>query len=143
LAGIVLIARDCRRHLVWPTASRRCAPSSATATGRGSTRQAAGDARRRITISVHSRIYEFKRGAQSGVERGKEIFYYKCWFCHNDLAEGAPKLAGVYQRGTLVTGGLRPMTASRSKSAKAVPGMASYKYTLSETDINDPRHLHP
>jgi cytochrome c5 len=82
-------------------------------------------------------IYEFKRGAQSGVERGKEIYYYKCWFCHNELAEGAPKLAGVYQRGTLVTG--RPATDDGIKEQirEGSPGMASYKYTLSETDIND------
>jgi len=82
-------------------------------------------------------IYEFKRGAASGVERGKEIFYYKCWFCHNDFAEGAPKLVGVYQRGTLVTG--RPATDDGIKEQirEGSAGMASYKYTLSERDIDD------
>jgi cytochrome c5 len=82
-------------------------------------------------------IYEFKRSAVSGVERGKEIFYYKCWFCHNDFAEGAPKLTGVYQRGQLITG--RPATDQGIKEQirEGSPGMASYKYTLSETDIND------
>ena len=82
-------------------------------------------------------IFEFKRGADSGVERGKEIYYYKCWFCHNDLAEGAPKLIGVYQRGTLVTG--RPATDEGIKEQirEGSPGMASYKYTLSERDIDD------
>jgi cytochrome c5 len=82
-------------------------------------------------------IFEFKRGAASGVERGKEIYYYKCWFCHNDLAEGAPKLIGVYQRGTLITG--RPATDEGIKEQirEGSPGMASYKYTLSEKDIDD------
>jgi len=82
-------------------------------------------------------IYEFKRVAASGAERGKEIYYYKCWFCHNDFAEGAPKLTGVYQRGTLVTG--RPATDDGIKEQirEGSPGMASYKYTLSETDIED------
>jgi mono/diheme cytochrome c family protein len=82
-------------------------------------------------------IFEFKRGAASGVERGKEIYYYKCWFCHNDLAEGAPKLVGVYQRGTLITG--RPATDEGIKEQirEGSPGMASYKYTLSEKDIDD------
>ena len=32
------------------------------------------------------RIYEFKKAADSGAERGREIFYYKCWFCHNEYA---------------------------------------------------------
>jgi cytochrome c5 len=82
-------------------------------------------------------IYEFKRVATSGAERGKEIYYYKCWFCHNDFAEGAPKLTGVYQRGTLVTG--RPATDDGIKEQirEGSAGMASYKYTLSETDIDD------
>ena len=82
-------------------------------------------------------IFEFKRGASSGYERGKEIFYYKCWFCHNDFAEGAPKLTGVYQRGTLLTG--RPATDEGIKEQirEGSAGMASYKYTLSETDIED------
>ncbi len=82
-------------------------------------------------------IFEFKRVATSGAERGKEIYYYKCWFCHNDFAEGAPKLVGVYQRATLVTG--RPATDDGIKEQirEGSAGMASYKYTLSETDIED------
>jgi len=82
-------------------------------------------------------IYEFKKVAAGGAERGKEIYYYKCWFCHNDFAEGAPKLTGVYQRGTLVTG--RPATDEGIKEQirEGSAGMASYKYTLSETDIED------
>ena len=63
-------------------------------------------------------IYEFKRVATSGAERGKEIYYYKCWFCHNDFAEGAPKLTGVYQRGTLMTG--RPATDEGIKEIYAL-----------------------
>lgn len=82
-------------------------------------------------------IFEFKRVANSGAERGKEIYYYKCWFCHNDFAEGAPKLVGVYDRGTLVTG--RPATDEGIKEQirEGSAGMASYKYTLSEADIDD------
>ena len=82
-------------------------------------------------------IYEFKRVATSGAERGKEIYYYKCWFCHNDFAEGAPKLVGVYQRGSLVTG--RPATDEGIKEQirEGSAGMAAYKYTLSDADIDD------
>ena len=31
-------------------------------------------------------IYQFKKAAASGPDRGREIFYYKCWFCHNEYA---------------------------------------------------------
>src|SRR5579883_3180066 len=48
--------------------------------------------------------YEFRKAAQSGPERGREIFYYKCWFCHNEFTKNAPQLAGLYQRGTLLSG---------------------------------------
>jgi len=82
-------------------------------------------------------IFEFKRGSASGVERGREIYYYKCWFCHNDLAEGAPKLVGVYQRGTLVTGRSATDEGIKEQIREGSPGMASYKYTLSEQDIDD------
>src|SRR5439155_14786814 len=41
-------------------------------------------------------IYEFRKAAQSGPARGKEIYFYKCWMCHNELAQGgAPKLVGL------------------------------------------------
>ena len=50
-------------------------------------------------------IYEFRKAAQSGPHRGQEIYYYKCWMCHNELAQGgAPKLTGLFKRPTLVTG---------------------------------------
>src|SRR3984893_19572076 len=50
-------------------------------------------------------IYEFRKAAQSGPHRGQEIYYYKCWMCHNELAQGgAPKLGGLFKRPTLVTG---------------------------------------
>src|SRR6266446_6034293 len=41
-------------------------------------------------------IYEFRKAAKSGPDRGQEIFYYKCWFCHNEYTKGAPQLKGLY-----------------------------------------------
>ncbi len=136
LAGVALIALIVGG--IWygrrPAADAPVPPQQQAAVP---TAQAEGDAAPTDHYQRSIEIYEFKRGAASGVERGKEIFYYKCWFCHNDLAEGAPKLVGVYQRGTLVTG--RPATDEGIKEQirEGSPGMASYKYTLSETDIND------
>ena len=34
-------------------------------------------------------ILYFKRFAESGAERGKEIYFYKCWVCHNDYTRAA------------------------------------------------------
>src|SRR5436309_1478335 len=43
-------------------------------------------------------IYEFRKAARSGPARGEEIYFYKCWMCHNELAQGgAPKLVSLFQ----------------------------------------------
>ena len=82
-------------------------------------------------------IYEFKKAAQSGPDRGREIFYYKCWFCHNEFAKGAPALKGVFQRDKLLSG--RPTTEDGIKDEirNGGAGMAAYKYTLNDADLND------
>ncbi|HYM17733.1 MAG TPA: cytochrome c [Micropepsaceae bacterium] len=82
-------------------------------------------------------IFEFRKAADAGVDRGREIFYYKCWFCHNEFAEGAPKLTGVYSRGKLLSG--RPATDDGIKDEirNGGAGMAAYKYTLSDSDLDD------
>src|SRR5207302_3633488 len=50
-------------------------------------------------------IYEFRKAAHSGPARGEEIYFYKCWMCHNELAQGgAPKLVGLFNRATLASG---------------------------------------
>src|SRR5258708_1712767 len=82
-------------------------------------------------------IYEFKKAAQSGPDRGREIFYYKCWFCHNEFAKGAPALKGVFQRDKLLSG--RPTTEDgiQDEIRNGGAGMAAYKYTLNDADLSD------
>jgi mono/diheme cytochrome c family protein len=83
------------------------------------------------------RIYSFRKAADGGDDRGREIFYYKCWFCHNEFAEGAPALKGVFDRKKLLSG--RPTTEDGIKDEirNGGAGMAAYKYTLTEADLND------
>ncbi len=84
-------------------------------------------------------IYEFKKAAQAGPDRGREIFYYKCWFCHNEFAgpQSAPNLATVFQRKQLLSG--RPTTEDGIKDEirNGGAGMAAYRYTLNDADIDD------
>jgi mono/diheme cytochrome c family protein len=81
--------------------------------------------------------YEFKKAAQSGPERGREIFYYKCWFCHNEFTINAPHLDGLYKHESLLSG--LPVNDANVKDRirNGGAGMAAYKYTLSEADIDD------
>ena len=85
-------------------------------------------------------IYEYKKAAQSGTARGEEIFYYKCWFCHNEFAapqKGAPLLTGLFKRSTLWSG--KPVNEDTVKQQirDGSPHMAAYKYILKDADLAD------
>src|SRR5437868_862634 len=82
-------------------------------------------------------IYEFKKAARSGPERGREIFYYKCWFCHNEFTKDIPKLTGLYQRATLISGEPVSDAAVKDKIRNGGPGMAAYRYALNDADLDD------
>ena len=82
-------------------------------------------------------IYQFKKAAASGAERGQEIFYYKCWFCHNEFTKDIPKLTGLFQRASLVTGAPMSEEAVKNQIRNGSANMAAYKYALSETDLSD------
>ena len=81
--------------------------------------------------------YEFKKAAHSGPERGREIFYYKCWFCHNEFTKDIPKLTGLYQRPALINGQPVNDDPVKNQIRNGSANMAAYKYTLSEADLND------
>lgn len=82
-------------------------------------------------------IYEFKKADRSGSERGEEIYYYKCWYCHNEYAKGAPQLKGLYQRSKLISGQPVNDDTVKEKIRNGGPGMAAYKYVLNDEDLND------
>ncbi len=83
-------------------------------------------------------IFEFRKAAQSGPARGKEIYYYKCWMCHNELAEGgAPKLVGLFKRPTLVTGDPLNDETVKNQIRNGSANMGAYKYVLNGADLND------
>ena len=91
----------------------------------------------RDTYQRSLETYEFKKAAASGPERGREIFYYKCWFCHNEFTTHAPRLTGLYQRGTLLSGLPVNNDTVKDRIRNGGEGMAAYKYTLSEADLDD------
>ena len=82
-------------------------------------------------------IYEFRKAAKSGPERGGEIYYYKCWFCHNEFTKDIPKLEGLFTRATLLSG--QPVNEAnvKDKVRNGGPNMPSYKYVLNDADLND------
>jgi hypothetical protein len=87
-------------------------------------------------------IYNFKTTAESGPLRGEEIYYYKCWICHNQYTiqagTGAVPLKDLFKRGRLVTTG-QPATDETvaEKIRSGSPRMPSYRYVLSDQDLKD------
>jgi len=82
-------------------------------------------------------IYEFKKAAVSGAARGEEIFYYKCWFCHNEFVADIPQLKGLYQKANLVSGQPVNDATVKDKLRGGGPGMPAYKSVLNDADLND------
>src|SRR5262245_30294200 len=83
-------------------------------------------------------IYEFRKAARSGPERGREIYFYKCWMCHNELAQGgAPKLVGLFQRPMLASGDPVNDETVKTKILNGSPNMPAYKHVLAEGDLAD------
>jgi mono/diheme cytochrome c family protein len=82
-------------------------------------------------------IYEFRKAAKSGTARGEEIFYYKCWFCHNEYQKGAVQLKGLYSRPRLISGQPVNDETIKAQIRNGGPGMAAYKYVLNDADLSD------
>ena len=79
-------------------------------------------------------ILYFKRFAESGSERGKEIYFYKCWVCHNDYTRAAgttaPTLRDLYKRPGLISGQPINDQTVAAKIKNGGPNMPGYQYTL-------------
>jgi len=82
-------------------------------------------------------IYEFKKASRSGPERGREIFYYKCWFCHNEFTKDIPKLTGLYAHPALINGQPVNDDTVKNQIRNGSANMAAYRYTLSDADLDD------
>ena len=87
-------------------------------------------------------IYNFKTTAESGPLRGEEIYYYKCWICHNQYTikagTGALPLKNLFKRGRIVSTG-QPATNETvaEKIKNGSDRMPSYRYVLNDKDLED------
>ena len=87
-------------------------------------------------------VYNFKTTAEKGPLRGQEIYYFKCWICHNSYTikggTGAVPLKDLFKRPKLVITG-EPVSDQTvaEKIKNGSPKMPAYRYTLSDADIAD------
>src|ERR1700681_3169675 len=81
----------------------------------------------------------YKLVADGGAARGENIYFYKCWMCHNRYAKTGPYLKDLYQRENLMSGDPVSDDAVTAKIKEGGPGMPSFRTSLSDSDIADLR----
>ena len=87
-------------------------------------------------------IYYNKLMGKSGWERGQQIYFLKCWICHNDYTikaepTGAPTIKGLYKRPAMLSG--KPVTDENvaAKIREGGPRMPAYRSGMNDTDLAD------
>src|SRR5579871_1882184 len=75
--------------------------------------------------------------ADSGVDRGENIYWHKCWACHNKYQPGAPTLEGLFKKTALITGVPVSEENVAAHIKKGGPGMPSFGTTLTDADVAD------
>lgn len=86
-------------------------------------------------------IYNYRTTAESGWGRGEEIYYIKCWMCHNEYTvkakTGAVHLKDLYKRPRLTSGQPVNDRTVAEKIRNGGPEMPAYRHVLSDADIAD------
>ena len=83
------------------------------------------------------KIYMYEKAAKSGPQRGEELFFYNCYFCHNPYTKAAPHLEGLYKFKTLYNGKAVTDDTVMTQVVDGSAGMPAFKYTLSKADLSD------
>lgn len=83
-------------------------------------------------------IFGYRTMAKSGPPRGEELYYFKCWFCHNQFQKTGPQLKDLFKRPTFSSSGypVNDQTVT-DKILKGGPGMPAFSTTLKQADIAD------
>src|SRR5882672_46387 len=75
--------------------------------------------------------------AESGADRGENIYWHKCWACHNKYQQAAPQLEDLFKQAALITGVPVNEENVAAHIKKGGPGMPSFGTTLSNSDVAD------
>jgi streptogramin lyase/mono/diheme cytochrome c family protein len=93
------------------------------------------------TLQRSTKVFTFQQAAPEGPARGQEIFYYRCWTCHNSYTAVAgspgPLLETLYERSTMMSG--QPVNDANveAKIRNGGPLMPGFRHTMSDADIAD------
>lgn len=85
--------------------------------------------------------YRYQLSAPSGAKRGEEIYFFKCWICHNQYTvkagTPAPLLKDLYERPRMRSGEPVNDETVAKKIRDGGPLMPAYGSTLNDQDIAD------
>ena len=83
-------------------------------------------------------IFLYRTTARSGPQRGEELYYYKCWICHNQFAKTGPQLHDLFKRPKFATSAYDVNDSTVADKIKmGGPGMPSFGTTMKDADIAD------
>lgn len=131
MAGLSIGAALCGGYLAGGWATAQAAPPQAQAG-----RTAPQDPYQRS-----ARIYNYNFFAGSGTPRGEEIYFFRCWMCHNQYTidanapNSAPTLRDLYKRPRLISGKPVNDETVAEKIRNGGPKMPAYRHVLNDTDM--------
>ena len=83
-------------------------------------------------------IFLYRTTARSGAQRGEELYYYKCWMCHNQFAKTGPQLHDLFKRPKFSSSAYDVTDSNVADKIKmGGPGMPSFGTTLKDVDVAD------
>jgi virginiamycin B lyase len=85
------------------------------------------------------RLDNYRILGDSGAGRGENIYFFKCWMCHNQYTKTAPLLKDLYQHKTLAAGAPVNDDTVTAKIKEGGSVMPAFKFSLSDADIADLR----
>jgi len=83
------------------------------------------------------RLDTYKILADSGAARGENIYFYKCWMCHNKYTKSAPYLDNLYKRPKLISGEPINDQTVAEMIRNGSPRMPAFRYSLNDKDMAD------
>jgi streptogramin lyase/mono/diheme cytochrome c family protein len=83
------------------------------------------------------RLDTYRILADNGPARGENIYFYKCWMCHNQYTKSAPLLKDLFQRESLTSGDPVNDDNVTAKIKEGGAGMPAFRTTLSDADVAD------
>ncbi|HEV2202231.1 MAG TPA: c-type cytochrome [Bryobacteraceae bacterium] len=89
------------------------------------------------TLQRSWQLDNYKVVAEHGAGRGENIYFYKCWMCHNQYTKSAPLLKDLYSRKTLIGGAPVNDETVAAKIKDGGAAMPAFKFSLSDSDVAD------